>query len=378
MQRILVPLLFVLSACSNGTFQSSYTSIVLTPKFALGQPDFDTTTGGSGAAGLQHPYGVFVQGTQLFVSDAGNHRVLVWDSLPTTFAQPADRVIGQSSFTGTSANQGGSTNQNTLYNPSGLWATASHLYVSDTGNNRLLYYALPVAATNANATAVLGQTTFTANGSGTSGLEMDNPRSVAVGGGNLYVSELSNNRVLVFGSETPSTGTGAAHVLGNAAFASGVYGTSSTRFSNLRGLFFLGSRLFLADTDNCRIVMWSTLPNYDNDIAVDAVLGQPDFVTGTSNSGNVAANNFFNPVHVSTNGTYTFVSDSTDSRVLVFDGIPSGEQDAKYVVGQSSFSAHGTGTSGFRLNGPQGVNATSTELYVADFGNHRVLVYDLP
>ncbi len=38
-------------------------------------------------------------GNQIFVADAGNHRVMVWDSLPAVSGVPADRVVGQASFT---------------------------------------------------------------------------------------------------------------------------------------------------------------------------------------------------------------------------------------------------------------------------------------
>ena len=41
---------------------------------------------------------------RIFVADAGNHRAMVWDSFPAVSGVPADRVVGQSSFTLGAAN----------------------------------------------------------------------------------------------------------------------------------------------------------------------------------------------------------------------------------------------------------------------------------
>ncbi|MCB9253399.1 MAG: NHL repeat-containing protein [Bdellovibrionaceae bacterium] len=374
-------LLLFLTACTNGVFKGSSTSIVLTPSFALGQPDFDTTTANGGASGLNRPFGVFVLNTQLFVSDASNHRILVWDTLPTTFGQAADRVVGQTSFTGTNANQGGSTNGDTLSSPGGIFATdtlGGFLYVADQNNNRAVIYNFPLATTGEFATSVVGQIGFNGNGSGTAAAQMNAPIGVAAGGGNLYVSEITNNRILVFGSETPSTGTAASLVLGNSTFTSAASGTSSTRFTNLFNIFLYSTRLFLADRSNCRVAIWSPLPNSANDLPAAAVLGQDDFVTGSCAGGNLEANNFNDPKHIATNGTYTFVSDAADHRVLVYEGIPSGTQSAKYVIGQESFSDSGSGSGQYALNGPEGMAATSTQFFLADANNNRVLVYNLP
>ncbi len=70
----------------------------------LGQADFSAVAPASGAAGLRLPSSVAGNGTQLIVADGDNHRVLVWDSFPTVSAQPADRVLGQSTFANVAPN----------------------------------------------------------------------------------------------------------------------------------------------------------------------------------------------------------------------------------------------------------------------------------
>jgi hypothetical protein len=74
----------------------------------LGQPNFTQSASNSDAAGTQasgpSPFGMSIpwslatNGTQLYVSDSGNNRILVWNSIPTVNQQPADAVIGQTSL----------------------------------------------------------------------------------------------------------------------------------------------------------------------------------------------------------------------------------------------------------------------------------------
>src|SRR5690606_18717120 len=85
---------------------------------------------------LNNPQGVFSDGTRLFVADSGNHRVLIWNTMPSTTAD-ADRVIGQSSMTATGANAGG-ISAATLSDPRSATYAAGKLWVADFGNKRVL------------------------------------------------------------------------------------------------------------------------------------------------------------------------------------------------------------------------------------------------
>lgn len=86
---------------------------------------------------LQYPQlGVYVLNNQLFVADAYNHRVLVWDTFPTTNGQAANAVIGQPDFI---SNTPGTTDS-TLNQPSGVFAVGSQLFITDTNNNRIMIY----------------------------------------------------------------------------------------------------------------------------------------------------------------------------------------------------------------------------------------------
>ena len=50
----------------------------------LGQPDFVSAGPSAGPTGLDTPYEVSSNGTQLLIVDAGNARVLIHDEFPTT------------------------------------------------------------------------------------------------------------------------------------------------------------------------------------------------------------------------------------------------------------------------------------------------------
>ncbi len=45
-----------------------------------------------------------------------------------------------------------------------------------------------------------------------------------------------------------------------------------------QGVWIQGSKLFVADTQNNRVLIWNTIPTQNNQPA-DVVLGQPDFTT---------------------------------------------------------------------------------------------------
>jgi hypothetical protein len=82
------------------------------------------------------PYHLFSNGTQLFVEDNNNSRILIWNEIPTKNFSKADVVIGQENFT--SGN--GTTTARTLMYPSGITLYGNQLLVSDTSNSRVLIF----------------------------------------------------------------------------------------------------------------------------------------------------------------------------------------------------------------------------------------------
>jgi hypothetical protein len=141
-----------------------------------------------------HPQSVYSDGVMLFVADTNNNRVLVWRSFPTVNGQPADFVIGQPDLTSNGEGHGASQ----LRHPSGVTTVGDHLFVADTWNSRVLEFSPIPTASGASASRVLGRPNFDTNSAGTAQDTLAGPSSLAVGGSKLYVTDTGNHRVLRF------------------------------------------------------------------------------------------------------------------------------------------------------------------------------------
>ena len=68
--------------------------------------------------------------------------MLIWNSIPTVNGAPADIVLGQPDMT-----SNGSNNDNKSFNyPTSVYSDGTRLYVTDNGNNRILIWnTIPTA-----------------------------------------------------------------------------------------------------------------------------------------------------------------------------------------------------------------------------------------
>ncbi|MCX6117952.1 MAG: hypothetical protein NT027_10445 [Proteobacteria bacterium] len=98
--------------------------------------------GGISASTLNFPQGIYSDGTNLFVSDASNNRVLIWNSIPTASGTAATGVFGQPDFVASSANSGGYS-ATSLYAPYGLTGDGTKLFIGDINNYRILVTPMP-------------------------------------------------------------------------------------------------------------------------------------------------------------------------------------------------------------------------------------------
>lgn len=163
----------------------------------LGDPPADPPT----SASMKFPVGVWSNGTRLYVADAGNHRVMVWNQFPTTSGQPCDFVIGQTAFSGNTPNAGGAiANAIGLHTPYRAVEANGSLFISDSMNHRVVVHT-PIPSTSGEAAdVVLGQDNLDSNDlpSIPTGNRMSSPRHIVATGGHLYVPDYQWNRVLRF------------------------------------------------------------------------------------------------------------------------------------------------------------------------------------
>jgi hypothetical protein len=322
--------------------------------------------GGVSATSLSYPFGVALDGSGgLYVADTNTNRVLYYPAGSTT----ASRVYGQPSFSTNTANNGG-VSATSLFSPQSVAVDGSGgLYVADQANNRVLYY--PVGSTT--SSRVYGQpsfTTNTANTSGVSATSLNQPNGVAVdGSGGLYVSDEQNNRVLYY----PAGSTTATRVYGQPSFTTNTAnngGVSATSLNLPFGMAVDGNgNLYVTDISNNRVLYYPA-----GSTTASRVYGQPNF---TANNAGVSATSLYNPQSVAVDGGGAlYVADFGNSRVLYY---PAGSTTASQVYGQPNFTANtrnNGGVSATSLNLPSGVAVDSSgDLYVADSYNQRVLYY---
>ena len=175
---------------------------------------------------------------------------------------------------------------------------------------------------------------------------------------------------------SPTTNMNADLVLGQTDFTSNTAPDppSSSSLNQARGIAVIGSRLYMADTNNNRILGFNTIPTA-NGTAADFVLGHSDFVTRAAAP--VSASAMSQPFGLSTNGTALAVADHIYNRVLIWNSAPaSTNQAADVVVGQANMTSSGGATTQTGLWNPQGVFLTDNKLIVADQQNYRVLIYN--
>lgn len=156
---------------------------------------------------LAFPRGVWSDDDRLIVADSGNNRVLIWNKLPTEDGQLADVVLGQLNFTEFDPRP---TSAATL-TPSGIDVSdTGQLAIVDEENHRILIWNSIPTRNAQPADQVIGQNDFIKgleNDVNQNGLEDDagasastfaSPRGVRFHGRNLIVTDRGNNRILVF------------------------------------------------------------------------------------------------------------------------------------------------------------------------------------
>jgi len=363
----------------------------------LGQADvFSSTPNWADAQGLNAPGYALVDATgatpRVFVSDTGNHRVLVYATDKFVNARPADLVIGQGTFNVARCNAGG-LNAQSLCTPQGMALDGSgKLLVADASNHRVLQYP-PVAANRPAATASVGQTVLTrgvCNDVALSEKTLCGPRAVAIlpDGSRVFVSDRSNHRITSYPTPLATTEP-SDKLLGQPSYA--VNGLNWMDGGGLNGNFglafdrrFTPYRVYVADRSNHRVLGWSSEANLLAGAPADLVLGQPNM--GSSASGKTQST-FNAPWDVAVDKAgRVYVSDNGNHRVLIFDDPYAGAPPyaAAAVLGQPDYTSVSCNRGGTVVNqamlcGPTFLAIDPDDnLYVADTSNHRVLVFSSP
>jgi DNA-binding beta-propeller fold protein YncE len=356
--------------------------------YVIGQADFSTSSSGRSAITLNLPGGLAVDAVnrKLYVSDAGNNRILRF-SLPINQNQPiAELVFGQADFV-SGMNNRASVNctANTLYGPRALAVYNGTLWAVDASNYRVLRFdnAFSLTTNGPDANAVLGQKILTTNTapSGTN----DSSFSYSIEGicidaaGNLFVSEREANRVLRFNNAAAKVnGAKADGVLGQPGFTTNAGAQTATGMTTPVALAAYGMSIFVSANQNYRVARFDNAASKANGAAADSVLGQPNF---TALNIGTTQNRLPAPwgIAFDKEGTLYAVC-SAIPRVSIFTNALSKTNgaNADFVLGQTIWST--TTRSCTQSTFVSNVHAVAydtvgNQLFVDDYANNRIMVF---
>jgi hypothetical protein len=367
----------------------------------LGQPSadknfMDAANQHTAANSLYYPWGVTACGNWMFVADYYNQRVVGYykdSDNPLHFKDTATLVLGKSDLVTNAFTTNQFASKNTLYYPTGLHCDGTNLYVMDTSYNRVLIFknagTLPEGTTGTTgADIVLGQDTFDAQAIGAGMKQMNNPGGVWRAGDKIFVADAGNNRVLIFSTTTVFNDTDGKSISADVVLGGGADlktpGTSSTLLRRPGAVYSDGIRLFVSDTNNHRILYWSSIPTTNNTPA-DAVFGQPNFTTGDIPP--VNAYTFYQPYALSYANGQLIVADHSHLRLVAYDVTdlsspafwnPALNQPQPHIIGQGAADYSGSTPTSERLWGPLGFYVPpgqSGTYFISDYNNHRVVKY---
>lgn len=257
-----------------------------------------------GEGELLEPVGVApAPGAGVFVSDAGNHRIVRFDAAGELAA----------SFGRWGAGDG------ELNEPRGLAVAGEHLWVCDSRNHRLQAFAFD------------GTHTRTVGGFGGEPGRFQRPSGIAFDGTSaLFVADTGNQRVQKL------------DLAGAPLAAWGDFGPYPGFFSEPTGIAWSGGRVYVADRDNHRVQVFDGEGELDYDFGVHALL--PREGDGKVHYPEVLA--------LAPDGSFLALGESFEDRVQLFERWPAGgtppvdplrferDQSAHYGSGLSARGGH--------------------------------------
>lgn len=288
----------------------------------VGQPDFGKADPGLSEKSFNRPVGISTDGQRLAVADWGSNRVLIFNRIPTANDAAADVVVGQADFKSGAPD----TSQTRMRGPSGVFLDGRRLFVADTLNHRVLIFNSIPTSSGAQADVILGQANFTSRAAAApSNTSLRDPTAVFSDGTRLIITDLGHNRVLIYNRIPTSNNAPADVVVGQPDFTSEAAGLGPASLNFPRFAFTDSTRLFIADTGNNRVLVFNQIPA-TNGVRADAVLGQKSFqlaVDPQDEIDRITAGVLAFPVALAPFESTILVADSTNRRVLKFSpGVP--------------------------------------------------------
>ncbi len=221
--------------------------------------------GEPGPCTLNWCYGVSFLGDRLIVADTGNRRVLIWDRVPDSNGAPADRVLGQGSFECRDENAGEGASPRGMRWPHAVAGAGDRMFVSDAGNNRIMMWERSPEAPGQPCDLVLGQEDFTSTEHNRSSYlpdasSLNMPYAVACSHDWIIAADSANSRLVGWRASELAQGAAAAGLAGQHDFVSkGDNRWQMPARDSLcwpYGVTACGDTLVVSDSGNNRVMLW--------------------------------------------------------------------------------------------------------------------------
>lgn len=280
--------------CQAGSFTTATFGTVPGSQTCRGNPSYGNVSS------------VFVDSSGVYVNDIEANRVLFFAGANIDAASGlGGRIYGQGGNYTTFA--AGTTAQ-TFTNPDTTTSDIDGIYISDTNNNRVLFYS----GTSTTATRVYGQNgNFNTNTGSVSADGLSGPRGVAIAPDGIYIADNGNNRVLFY----PGTSTTATRVYGQSNMTSNTAGGGASSLNWPWGVKYFGGGIYVVDYNNHRVLFFP-----ENSGTATHVWGQNGSFTANSanQGGSVSATSLNNPYAVDVDHTGMYVGDNQNHRVVFY------------------------------------------------------------
>jgi len=335
--------------------------------------------------GLRYPTSILVDSAaqKVYVSDQVNHRVLRYTSTSAVLTNGSAEFALFGNTTATCLD-------GTLDTPDQLDYYGSDLFVADSGNNRVLKLS-NVDTTNATITSpatVFGQLNSSTCAAPTGQSDLFFPSGVAINNnGSLYVSEASGSQALCYikrfdNAHNTTNYPSPSSLLGNGTCAT-LPGQSA--ISDVVYHLFVDpddGHLFAADYNLGRVNLWKNAQNKANaSSSIDTVFGKANFTDTTINCDNTLLSGPYGVFYDEARDTL-IVGDQSQNRIVFYINaaiVPSGNPSS-LILGQVNSTQCVTATSQSGLSGVTGVNYDDSFpgifLIAADSTNNRIVRYE--
>ncbi len=355
----------------------------------IGQPEFASLSSDVTASSFNSPIGnAFVHSGALYLPDDGNNRVLGFNRAPFTNGASADFVLGQSAVDEAITGDDGTL---LLGGPANMQVYNDKFFMLGHDSSRVMAFdSIPSQTGPITPSYVIGQSAVASSKDLCSASVISKPGSFIIADDKLIITDSENNRVLIWNEVPQVSGVAADIVLGFDNMDCKANAEVTYTLEEPSGLWSDGAKLIISDTGNNRLLVWNTFPTSNQQVP-DNIIGSTLLTVDEAEGAETTELAF--PFQLHSNGNQLFLSDSENSRVLIWNSLPTeANQQPDVVLGQSNLtntvpndddqdgiSDEKSGqltTSARTFDFPTGAYNYVNKLFITDSGNNRYLVFN--